>query len=137
MAGEGVTRNIEGSEDGVQRITERKRMEEVLRENDHPFRSILERTTDWIWEIDRNRVHTFSNQAILAILGYRPEEFIGLTADSLLHVEDRAEVKAKFPQLMEEKCGWRGWVLRWRHKDGSYRFLESNADPILDATGCL
>ncbi len=118
-------------------ITERKRMEEALRESEQRFRSILERTTDWVWERDLNGVHTFSNPAVTAILGYRPEDFIGLSAASLLHEEDRAEVRARLPQLLAEKQGWRGWVLRWRHQDGSYRFLESNADPILDATGKL
>jgi len=38
---------------------------------------------------------------------------------------------------MAEKRGWRGWTLRWCHKDGTCRFLESNADPILDPTGHL
>lgn len=118
-------------------ITRRNRIEEALRESEQRSRAILERTTDWVWEMDLNGVHTFSNPAMTAILDYRLEEFIGLTVASLLHEEDRAEVEAKLPQLMAEKRGWRGWVLRWRHKDGSFRFLESNANPIIDTTGRL
>jgi PAS domain S-box-containing protein len=118
-------------------ITERKRAEEALYASEEKYRSIVEQTADCIWEMDLNGVHTFSNSALFSILGYRPEDFNGRTADSFLHPEDGAEVKAKLPLLMAEKRGWREWIVRFRHKDGSYRFLESNADPILDSTGEL
>ena len=118
-------------------ITERKRAEEALRESEEKYRSIVETTTEWIWEIDLTGRHTFSNPGVTAILGYRPEEFIGQIAVSLLHAEDRLEVETTLPRLIAEKRGWRGWVLRWRHKDGSYRYLESNASPIIDAAGEL
>ncbi len=116
-------------------ITERKQVEESLRESEEKFRSIVETTVEWIWEMDLNGRHTFSNRSITDILGYRPEEFVGHIAGFFLHAEDRAEVEATLPQLIAKKRGWRGWILRWRHKDGSYRFLESNAEPILDSNG--
>ncbi|MHB8772946.1 MAG: PAS domain S-box protein [Syntrophales bacterium] len=118
-------------------ITERKRVEAALRESEEKYRSIVEQTTEWIWETDLNRVHTYSNHAIAAILGYSVEELVGQTPDSLLHPEDRSEVDENIPRLMAEKRGWHGWILRWRHRDGSYRFLESNANPILDSNGHL
>ena len=119
----------------VRDITERKRIEELLKESEVKYRSIVETTAEWIWEMDLNGRHTFSNPAVTAILGYRPEEIIGQTAISLLHAEDRSEVETILPRLMAEKRGWKGWILRWLHKDGSYCFLESNAEPILDSTG--
>jgi PAS domain S-box-containing protein len=119
----------------IRDITERRQMEEALRESEEKYRSIVETTAEWIWEIDLNGMHTFSNPGVTTILGYRPEEVVGQSAVSLLHAEDRSEVETALPQLMAEKRGWKGWVLRWRHKDGSYRFLESNAAPILDSAG--
>lgn len=119
----------------VRDITERKCAEEVQRKSEEKFRSIVEQTTEWIWEMDMNWVHKFSNHAIEPILGYRPDELNGLNIDSLFHPEDLATIKVKLPQLIAEKRGWRRWTVRCRHKDGSYRFLESNADPIIDSTG--
>ncbi len=116
-------------------ITERRQAEEALRESEEKYRSIVETTAEWIWEIDLDGRHTFSSQGVTAILGYLPEELVGQSSVSLLHAEDRAEVETTLPQLMAEKRGWKGWILRWRHKDGGYRFLESNAVPILDSTG--
>ncbi len=52
-----------------------------------------------------------------------------------LHEEDARQVSEVLPQLIAEKRGWNGWVLRWQHKDGSYRFLESNAQPIFNFAG--
>lgn len=118
-------------------ITLRRRAEERLKTSEARFRSIVDTTAEWIWEMDLDERHTFSNPALTSILGYRPEEFVGNIAVSHLHPEDRSEVGEILRRRKAEKRGWRGWTLRWRHKDGSYRFLESNAEPILDSNGAL
>ena len=46
----------------------------------------------------------------------------------------REDVRA-FAAAVAEKRGWRDVVLRWRHKDGSIRYLESTALPLFDAAG--
>ncbi len=118
-------------------ITERKRVEEALRASEEKYRSIVETTIEWVWEIDLDGRHTFSNPGVTRILGYPLEEFMGQTVNSLLHAEDLAEVERILPQLVAEKRGWKGWILRWRHADGSYRFLEGDAEPVFDAMGNL
>lgn len=118
-------------------VTERNRAEAALRASEARYRSLVETTAEWIWEIDLAGRHKFSNPGITDILGYTPEESVGENAFRLMHPEDAAMVKATLPRLITEKQGWRGWVLRWRHKDGSYRYLESNSSPIFDAAGAL
>ena len=39
------------------------------------------------------------------------------------------------PEMIARRSGWTGLVLRWRHKDGSYRYLESSSSPILNSSG--
>jgi PAS domain S-box-containing protein len=87
--------------------------------------------------MDLAGVHTYSNPGSMTILGYDPGEFVGKNPMNLLHEEDRKEVDAKLPQLIKNKKGWKGWVLRWRHRDGTYRYLESNGSPMIDADGEL
>ncbi|MBN2521880.1 MAG: PAS domain S-box protein [Bacteroidales bacterium] len=118
-------------------ITEHKHAEEALRESEEKYRSIVETTTEWIWEIDLMGMHTFSNPSITSILGYSAEEFIGQNTFPLLHEDDQSEVETKLSKLIEAKQGWKGWIMRWRHKDGSYRILESSAVPILDSNGMI
>ena len=118
-------------------MVERKRVEEMLRESEEEFRSIVETTTEWIWTIDRRARLTYSNPAIKRILGYQPEEVIGKDALLFMHEEDRIEIEEVLPKLVSEKKGWSELVLRWRHKNGTYRYLESNAVPILNDGGEL
>jgi PAS domain S-box-containing protein len=118
-------------------ITVRKLAEEALRESEEKFRSIVETTSEWIWAIDHEGRHTYTNPAITEILGYEAEEILGASSVDLMHEEDAHVVVEALPTLIAEKRGWTGWVLRWRHKDGSYRYLESNAVPILDDDGTL
>jgi len=118
-------------------ITQLKKANELLKESEERYRKIIDTTSEWIWEMDLSGKHTYSNPGSISILGYEQREFVGQRADFLLHEEDRAEVNARLPQLIKEKKGWKGWVLRWRHKDGTYRYLESNASPIFDSDGEL
>ncbi len=116
-------------------LTARHREVQALRESEATYRSRVEMTADWLWEVDAEGRHIFSNDKILSLLGYRREEIIGQPVGFLMHPDDAAAAEAGFRQHLEARQGWRGWVLRWRHKDGGYRFLESNADPVLDAAG--
>ncbi len=117
--------------------TERKRAEEEQRQQDKKFRAFVETTNEWIWAIDLEGKHTFSNPALKTILGYSPEEFVG--KDSLAYIceGDRAKVQEMLKEKVPRKEGWSGLVLCWRHKDGSIRYLESTAVPILSQEGEL
>jgi PAS domain S-box-containing protein len=116
-------------------ITDRKRVEEALHENESRLQTILENSTEWIWEIDLSGRHKYSNNIILDILGYSADEFVGRDYSNFIHEDDLLQVKQTLPKLIAEKRGWKGWVLRWRHKDGSYYYLESNAKPIINTSG--
>ena len=54
-----------------------------------------------------------------------------------MHEEDRRQIEEALPEFVAEKKGWSGLIVRWRHKDGSFRHLESNAVPILGEGGEL
>ena len=118
-------------------ITHRRRAEEALREREQTISALVETSTDWIWAIDLEGRHTYCNPATEAILGYQPDELIGRSSLDFIHADDREEIETELPRWIEEKRGWNNRLLRWRHKDGRYRYLESNAVPILDSDGEL
>lgn len=121
---------------GIDReVTERMQTAELLRGNAAELKTILETSTEWIWEVDLAGHHVYSNDRLRDFLGYAPDEFIGSEYTEFLHEDDRREVARIMPAYIREKRGWQGWTLRWRHKDGSYRWLESNARPMLAADG--
>lgn len=118
-------------------ITLRKRAEEALRESEEKFRDLVETTKEWIWASDASGHLTYSNPATENLLGYRPEELIGQDGFALLVEEDQEPARAFLARCVQARTGWSGWVLRWRHKDGSSRSLESNGAPVFDAAGDL
>jgi two-component system cell cycle sensor histidine kinase/response regulator CckA len=136
-----VARDAQGSPlyfvGDVRDITERKQMEEALKESQETINAIIETSQDWIWTIDHKGIHTYSNPAIKKILGYGPEEIVDYSSFDLMHEDDKGMVKSILRECQEKRCGWNNLLLRWRHKDGTYRYLESNAVPILNSKGDL
>lgn len=135
------TRDASGQVVGVsaigQDVTERKRAEAAVRESEAKFRSFVETTEEWVWAMDMEAVHTYSNPAVERILGYKPEEIIGRTWYQLIVEEDREEVARDVAARTEQRQGWSGIVVRCAHRDGSVRYLESTATPALEPDGTL
>jgi len=118
-------------------ITRRKEAEERLRENEAKYRAIIETNQEWIWRMDNKGIHTYSNPAIEQILGYSVEDIVGKDATAYMNPEDRRKIGEMLPGWIENKTGWGNLIVRWVHKDGSMRWLESDAVPLLDARGEL
>ncbi|MBA3321303.1 MAG: PAS domain S-box protein, partial [Pyrinomonadaceae bacterium] len=118
-------------------VTERERAEAALRESEEKFRLIVETTNEWIWSMDREGRSIYDNPAVEMLLGYSPDELRGRDMSELMHEEDRRMMEQQLPAFFAAKRGWTGLICRYRHKDGSYRYLESNAAPVLDARGEL
>ncbi|HEX8099806.1 MAG TPA: EAL domain-containing protein [Actinomycetota bacterium] len=104
-----------------------------LRASEEKYRGIVETATDWIWELDLRGRCTYSNPAVKDLLGYEPEEVIGQSRLALIHPDDHEEATATLSH--RRSIGWNRWALRWIHKNGGVRWLESNAVPVLDTEG--
>jgi PAS domain S-box-containing protein len=115
-----------------QDITDRKLSEEKLREQADKIRSLVDTSHDWIWTVDLEANHTITNPSVHRILGYQPDELEGKLSFDLMHEEDRQMIESEFPRWISEKRGWQGLVIRWKHKNGNWRYLESNSTPVLD-----
>ncbi|MGB2690341.1 MAG: PAS domain S-box protein [Desulfobacterales bacterium] len=118
-------------------VTDRKQSERELLKSEQKYRLLVESTPDWVWICDEEGRQTFSNKAVKQILGYEVQEILGDSAFRLMHPEDRKRIQKWFQNARNQKRGWKGSVIRWRHKDKSIRFLETIAEPILDAKGIL
>ena len=118
-----------------QDVTELRATEALRRSRDEEFRAFVETTREWVWSMDARGILTYCNAAVLDILGYAPANLIGTSILGLLHPDDLARTERELASLMQSKSGWSGWILRWCHRNGTYRHLESSATPILDAAG--
>src|SRR5258708_33766287 len=86
-------------------ITARKGAEEALKDSEEKFRSIVETTNEWIWAIDLEGNHTYTNPAVEEILGYTPEKILGANVIAFLHDEDRIEVNKLLLKRIGEDRG--------------------------------
>lgn len=119
-------------------FTDRTLAENALRTSEEKLNSIVSTSQEWIWSKDLTGVYTFSNPAVRDILGHSPDDILGrAVANSLVHKEDLLLMKELLSRSIALKTGWSNIVMRWMHKDGTYRYLESSAVPMLDQSGSL
>ena len=106
-------------------ITERKRVEEVLKESEERYRTILDQMYDVYYEVDLAGNFTFLNEATCRKLGYSQAELIGKSYRLTVPEDDIeglfAASKAVFKSGEPNKCYFHSIL----HKDGSIRFAES------------
>jgi PAS domain S-box-containing protein len=119
----------------AQDISERRRAEAAVRESETKFRAFVETTKEWVWALDAGGRLSYANPAVEQILGYAPKEILGRLGVDLVHEDDRDRVTWVTADAGAQREGWHGLILRWRHKDGSYRHLESTATAIFDPDG--
>jgi PAS domain S-box-containing protein len=124
--------------DAAQReLAERREAEEALRRSERRYRTLVETSSEWIWSIDPEGRTTSSNSAVTDILGYRPEELLDRNSLDLVHPEDRSDVERWLGEVVAERRGWSNVVIRYKHKDGTHRWLESNGVPIFGEEDAL
>src|SRR6201993_2482913 len=111
-----------------------QRVRRQLAEREQIFQLITENAADMIAVIDRNGKRVYNSPAYQKILGYGPEELAATSSMDQIHPDDRARV-----QEASAKASTTGRAeqleYRIRHKDGSWRFLESTASAIRSPQG--
>ncbi|NLD56891.1 MAG: PAS domain S-box protein, partial [Methanomicrobiales archaeon] len=121
---------------GIQDISDEHQKDTMLRESEARYRQLVETTTDWIWETDREGNHTYSNHAGETFLGYKVSEIIGTNAFSHILPEEEHRLKELIAECIADKDPKPiTTTIRWRHKDRSERFFESAIIPLLNSHG--
>jgi len=69
-------------------ITDRKRMEEELRESERRYRDLVENLSEVVYVISDTGRLVYANAAMQTIFGYSPEELLGRPITDFLHPED-------------------------------------------------
>jgi PAS domain S-box-containing protein len=99
------------------------------------YRSLVEATSDWIWEVDPEGRYTFSNRAVAEILGYPPEEVIGRTPFDFMPPAEAARIRRDFGAISAAKKPFSGLENVNLHKSGRRVVLETSGVPIIDEQG--
>ncbi|MFW9828334.1 MAG: PAS domain S-box protein [Candidatus Thorarchaeota archaeon] len=113
-------------------ITAWKKTEKKLRESEERFRSLVETTIDWIWEVDSSSIFTYTSPKISDILGYSPEEVIGKTPFDLMPQDEAARVQNIFQTIIESDKSFKILENTNIHKNGNLIVLETSGVPIFN-----
>jgi len=117
---------------GVTRdVTDLTRAEEELRRSEARFRSLIVNATDLISILDPDGTIRYESPASKRLLGYDPEALVGENGFALIHPDDRAAAWAAFAAAVADPGQVLTGEFRFRHADGSWRWLEATGTNLL------
>lgn len=111
--------------------------EEELKNSEERFRSLVDVSSDWIWEIDRNGAFTYASSKVADLLGYEPEEVIGKRIFDLLLAEPSTREEQRFREALSTQKPFRNLEMTLRHRDQSPVTVETSGIPVFDSSGEL
>ena len=110
------------------------RIRRQLFEREELFRLISDNATDMIAVVDMDGRRIYNSFSYQTVLGYSPEELKASSSLEQVHPDDRDRVKLAAEQARATGVG-QTLEYRIRHKNGTWRVLESTASVIRNSKG--
>ncbi|MFN8602958.1 MAG: PAS domain S-box protein [Candidatus Binatia bacterium] len=110
-------------------VTAQRRSDEKLRASETYFRSLTEKSSDLVAIIDLEGVIRYASPSHERVLGYRPEDLVGIDARTLIHPDDIPNLPAVFSAA---PGAIPSFEFRFRHRDGTWRMLETAGTNLAD-----
>lgn len=110
-------------------------LNELLSNSEDRFRALIENASDGIAMlsfIDSKAVMSYVSPSTFRILGYFPEEMIGVDPVVWTHPEDMQIIGPRLLSLLETPGKTIQMQYRMRHKNGEYRWIESSVGNFLN-----
>ena len=116
-------------------ITDRKQAEEVVRQSEERYRTILDDMEGGYYEVDIAGNFTFVNDALCRHLGYSRQELIGMNNRAYMDEENTKLVYKTFNEVYRsgKPAKWFSWELI--RKNGERRFVEVSVYPLSNDAG--
>lgn len=106
-------------------VAQRAQIEHALRESEERFRSLVQNSSDIITVLGADGTIIYESPSVKSILGYEPTDLIGQNAFALIHPDDQFLVFDVLAAALETPDTALQVEYRCRHRDGSWRYLES------------
>lgn len=114
-------------------ITERKRVDDELRESEQKYRSILDNIEDGYFEVDVAGNLTFFNDSLCGIFGYSHKELLGMNNRTFMDDENARKVYQTFNKVYQTGIPAKAFDWEIIRKDGTMRFIEASVSQRKDS----
>jgi PAS domain S-box-containing protein len=108
-----------------------------MRQDAQTFRqSIGEAVADFLWSWDPDGSPLYANDRMISYLGISMDELKKKGWQAFVHPQDLADLAPELAD-MNQRGVKLSWPVRYRQKDGSYRWFQCRAVPVRDRDGAL
>ena len=113
----------------------RARLYARVRYSEERYRALTQNSSDLVTVIETPGVVRYQSPAIERMLGYSMEELLKKNAFDYVHPDDLQRVKMAFDESLEDPGLQPSVEYRFRHKDRSWRWLESVGANLIQEPG--
>jgi PAS domain S-box-containing protein len=118
--------------DMVEDVTQQKESEEKARATDRRYRALIDNISDVIILSTSEGSIIYASPSTSKVLGYSPDEFVGMNAFRLTHPDDVERMSNLLDRLVQNPGSSMMAEWRIRRKDGSFRWVEGVGTNLLD-----
>jgi PAS domain S-box-containing protein len=126
-----ITRELEEADSR----RKRRQAEEALHQSEAKYRKILESIADGYFEVDLAGNFTFFNESTCLLLGYAPEEMMGMNNRQFTDAESAKKLFQAFHEVYKTGNPIKEFAWQVTRKDGTKRFAESSISLQKDSAG--
>ena len=102
-----------------------RRSTDNLKSSEARFRSLIQNSSDVITLLDEHGRISYITPAVEKLLGYETGKLLNTTLWRVIHSDDLNTANATFQTLLKTDFGQELLGTRWKHSDGSYRYMET------------
>jgi len=118
-------------------ITERKRIEAQLIFREKRLRALIENSSDGIELVDASGEILFESPSIQRLFGYFSPAMVGRSLFDFIHTEDHPALERCFVEVRRQHGAIIETRYRFRHRDGSWRWVEASLNNLIEEPGVL
>ncbi len=101
------------------------------------YQNLVEEISDWVWEVTAEGVLSYVSPRSKELLGYTPEEMLGVSPLELMHPQEAERVHLIFEEFKANKAPINKMRHTLIHKEGREVIVETNGRPVFNDAGEL